>query len=217
MVQSRAGGSSIVPRRENSLHNGDVEHPPALHEHALSNIRIIRETMQRASAFTSIPGWGGVAVGITAGAAAFIAHPYIGSGPWLAVWMFEAVVAGAIGFATMYLKARRAGISFGSPAARRFFTAYFAPLAAGAVLTFAMARQGRYDALPAIWLLLYGTSFVSSGAFSIPAVPVMGLCFMLLGIGAAVATPTIANLLLAAGFGGLHLLFGFIIARNYGG
>jgi hypothetical protein len=194
-----------------------VTDPPALHEHALTNIRLIRDAMERASAFTSIPGWGGVGVGITALAASIIAHPYIGTQWWLTIWLAEAAVAAAIGFFTMYAKARTARMSFASPAARRFFTAYFAPLGAGAVLTFLLSRAGQFEVLPSVWLLLYGTSFVSSGAFSIRVVPVMGLCFMSLGVITAFTSAPLDNILLGAGFGVLHIVFGLIIARNYGG
>jgi hypothetical protein len=71
--------------------------------------------------------------------------------------------------------------------------------------------------IPATWLLLYGTAFVSSGAFSIRVIPILGIAFMLLGLGAAVVPLAIANLILGAGFGGLHIVFGLIIARRYGG
>jgi hypothetical protein len=80
-----------------------------------------------------------------------------------------------------------------------------------------MAHAGRYDLLPAMWLLLYGTSFISSGAFSIRVVPVMGVCFMVLGFVACFLPLMAGNALLGAGFGLLHVIFGFIIARSYGG
>lgn len=192
-----------------------MDDPAALHDHALSNIRYIREAMERATAFTSIPGWGGVAVGLSAIAAGILAHlyPHI----WLSVWLGEAVVALLLGFMAMYRKAKRAGVSFTAPAARRFFSSYFAPLGAGAALTAVLARDGWLVALPAVWLLLYGASFISSGTFSIPVVPVMGICFMLLGLAACFAPLAVGNLLLIAGFGGLHIIFGLIIARRYGG
>ena len=194
-----------------------VQEPAPIHEHALNNLRYIREAMERASAFTSIPGWGGVGVGATAIVAAVIAHPHAGTRRWLMIWLAEAVVAGVVAFATMVRKARRANVSFTDGPARRFFISYFAPIAAGAALTFLLGHHELYTMLPATWLLLYGASFISSGAFSIPVVPVMGICFMFLGVAACLVPPAAANILLAAGFGALHVVFGYIIARRYGG
>jgi hypothetical protein len=193
-----------------------MSEPAPIHEHALRNLRYIRETMERAGAFTSIPGWGGVVIGVTAVATAALAHGRDHKS-WLIVWLGEAVLAAIVGGAAMIVKARRAGVSFNDRPARRFFTTYFAPILAGAVLTLALVRAETFAALPATWLLLYGTSFISSGAYSIPVVPVMGVCFMLLGVVAALVSFDLANALLGAGFGGLHILFGAIIARRYGG
>jgi hypothetical protein len=129
----------------------------------------------------------------------------------------EAVLAAAIAALTMIRKARRANVSFRGAPARRFFVSYFAPIAAAAALTFVLARAELYGALPATWLLLYGASFVSSGTYSIPAVPVMGVCFMLLGIAACFFPLAGGNALLGIGFGGLHVMFGYVIARSHGG
>ncbi len=193
--------------------------PDALRDHAVDNLRYIREAMERASAFTSIPGWGGFVIGITALATTAIAEPMTAWNPrrWLAAWLIEAVVAAVIGGLAMWRKGVRAGTPFMSGAARRFFISYFAPLIAGAVLTIAIVRSNTLEPLPSVWLLLYGVAFVSSGAFSIRVIPVMGVCFMLFGILAAFVPLSVGNLLLGAAFGGLHLIFGWIIARNYGG
>lgn len=190
--------------------------PAPIHEHALRNLRYIRETMERAGAFTSIPGWGGVLIGISATITAIVTDTKEGK-TWLLCWLAEAVFAAIVGVITIAMKSRRTGVSFSDAPARRFFISYFAPLIAGAVLTLVLARAELYEALPATWLLLYGTSFVSSGAFSIEVVPIMGVCFMLLGGAASFASPQIANVLMGVGFGGLHIVFGAIIARRYGG
>jgi hypothetical protein len=191
--------------------------PAPIREHALSNLRYIREAMERASSFTSIPGWGGVAVGVTAIAAAALAHGYGLSRTWMLIWLGEALVAAAIAGVTMVRKAALSHVSFSGAPARRFFISYFAPIVAGAVLTIFLARHGFLTALPAAWLLLYGASFVSSGAYSIPVVPVMGVCFMLLGMAACFVPFAAANALLGVGFGGLHVIFGWVIATRYGG
>jgi hypothetical protein len=158
--------------------------PAPIHEHALSNLRYIREAMERASAFTSIPGWGGVGVGVVAIATAVLTHRIAGTRDWLLGWLACAAVSAVIAGITMLRKARRANISFSGTPARRFFTSYLAPIAAGAALTYLLGHLGVYAVLPAAWLLLYGASFVSSGAYSIPVVPVMGVCFMVLGVAA---------------------------------
>lgn len=193
-------------------------HDPApIHEHALNNLRYIREAMERASSFTSIPGWGGVAVGVTAVIATLVAHSAATWRVWLVTWLTEAIVAAIIAGVTMMRKAGRAGVSFRETAARRFLVSYFAPIVAGALLTIFLWRAGFYRAMPAAWLLIYGASFVSSGAYSIPVVPVMGACFMTLGAIACFVPFTVANALMGAGFGLLHVVFGVIIARRYGG
>lgn len=191
--------------------------PAPIHEHAISNLRYIREAMERAGSFTSIPGWGGVLVGITAVAAAVIAHNPPTWRVWLWTWLIEAAIAGTIAGVTMAIKARRANVSFTGAPARRFFVSYFAPVVAGAALTIVLSRIGAFRALPAAWLLLYGASFVSSGAYSIRVVPVMGVCFMLLGMVACFVPFAAGNVLMGVGFGGIHIIFGFLIARNYGG
>jgi hypothetical protein len=194
----------------------DQPHP--IHEHALESLRVIRETLERAGSFTSIPGWGGLLIGVTAAGAAYFAQRAV-SAPhaWLRAWLIEAAVAAAIAAVTMTLKWRRTETAFMSGAARRFFVSYFAPLIAGGVLTLTLAHRSSFDPLPAVWLLLYGSAFVSSGAFSIRVIPLMGVCFMLLGGLAALVRLPVGNLILGAGFGGLHIIFGFIIARRYGG
>jgi hypothetical protein len=188
----------------------------ALHEHAAESLRFIRDTMERAGSFTSIPGWGGFAIGLTAVGASVAAQPLRGRA-WLMVWIGEAALAAVIGAVTVAMKGRRAGTSFTTPAAKRFFVGYLAPMLAGAILTIALYRAGAFAPMPATWLLLYGTAFVSSGAFSIRVIPLMGICYMLLGVAAAFVPFAIANALLGCGFGGLHVVFGILIARRYGG
>ena len=188
-----------------------------LHARAMDNLSFIRSTMERATAFTAVPGWGGVAMGVTALMAAVLAGDHAVGAEWLTVWLGASVLALAIGGWAMAVKARRAGTSVFSYSGRRFVLSYVPPLAVGALLTLVLVRADLYAALPGTWLLLYGTGVVTGGAYSVRVVPIMGLCFMALGAVALLAPPGWAEWLMVVGFGGLHIIFGLIIARRYGG
>jgi hypothetical protein len=183
----------------------------------MDNLRFIRDTMERAGSFTAVPGWGGVVMGLTA----FLAAPLASRQPtrerWLGVWLVEALVAVVIGAYAAERKARASGQLLFEGPGRRFALGLFPPLVAGAVLTAALAASGEFSLLPALWLLLYGTAVVTGGAFAVRAVPLMGALFMLVGAVAFVAPRSWGDAFLAAGFGGLHVLFGVVIARRYGG
>jgi hypothetical protein len=189
----------------------------AIDDHARDNLRFIRETMERASSFTAVPGWGGVAMGITALGAAAIASRQTSSFGWLATWIAEAVVAIGIAVWTTYSKARNAGTPVFSGPGRRFAYSFAPPLFVGALLIILNIHNANVEPIPGEWLLLYGTGVVTGGAFSIRIVPLMGLCFMVLGTVALFSPASWSNALLAAGFGGLHIIFGAMIARKYGG
>jgi len=135
---------------------------------------------------------------------------------WLAVWLAEAVLALGIGGVSLVRKAHGQETPALSYAGRQFAGNFAPPVLAGALLTPVLYRAGLVELLPGLWLLLYGTGVTTAGAFSIRIVPVMGLCFMALG-SAALAFPQAGNPLMAAGFGGLHIGFGLLIARRYGG
>jgi hypothetical protein len=191
--------------------------PPTLHGRAMDNLRYIRETMELATSFTAVPGWGGVAIGCTALLATLIAVRQRTTHAWLMTWLAEAFVALVVGGWTMRRKARAGELKVFSGPGRKFALSLFPPLIAGAVLTVVLYRAQVFQALPGLWLLLYGTGVVTGGAFSVRIVPVMGLCFMVLGTLALSAPLVYGNWFMAAGFGGLHIVFGTIIARRYGG
>jgi hypothetical protein len=191
--------------------------PVSIHDEAIDNLRFIRSTLERAESFTGVPGLGGMAVGAIAIVASVVAHAQSERLAWFAVWVAAAGASAALGIAAVAAKLRRAGGSPFTQQGRRFALSYTPPLVAGAILTAALASRGHLDILPAVWLVLYGTAVVSGGAFSVRVVPVMGSLFILLGCVAFLAPPAWGDALMAAGFGGLHLVFGSIIARHHGG
>ena len=191
--------------------------PPALHDRAIDNLRYIRETMERASAFTAVPGWGQVIIGFSAIAAAYLAAHQSTSRAWLGVWVAEAIISLLIAGWLMDRKARRLGAPLFSGPGRKVAFSLSPPMIVGALLTVALFRARLTGAIPGMWLLLYGTGVVTGGMYSVSIVPVMGICFMLLGAIGLFAPAAMGNWLMGIGFGGLHIIFGLIIARKYGG
>jgi len=183
----------------------------------MDNLRYIRQTMERAGSFTAVPGLGGVLMGCTALAAAGVAASQADAGRWLAVWVAEAGLAILIGIAAAAHKSARAGMPLLSAPGRKFVAGFVPAMAAGAVLTLVLFRAGALAFLPGVWLLMYGASVVTGGAASVRVVPLMGSCFMAAGVLALLGPASWGNLLLAAGFGGLHILFGVVITVKYGG
>jgi len=102
-----------------------------------------------------------------------------------------------------WCEARGAVTPFMSGVARRFFVSYSAPMITGALLTAALFGSDSMTSCPRSAALLRH-AFVSSGAFSIPTIPVMGVGFMLLGCAALVAPLSVSNALLGVGFGAAY-------------
>lgn len=205
-----------------------LREPPALHDKALQDLSFIRRTMEGASSFTDVPGWGLVAIGFTALAAAGLANVQPTRERWFWLWFAEAVIAAAIGLTAMARKMRRRGTAReGAPLslpARKFLLGLLPAIIAGAVLTFALLEPKLLPweptvppHLPGLWLLLYGVGIVTAGAFSVRPVPLMGLVFMALGAVALFWRALPGDLALALGFGGLQIGFGLWIARRHGG
>lgn len=202
---------------------------PGLHDRAIQDLSFIRRTMEGAASFTDVPGRGLIALGVIALAATFLAARQSSAEGWLSVWLATAVVGGVVGAGTMLQKMRRrlttnAAFQLSAPA-RKFFLGYWPALVAGALLTLALVDLSTPGVeprvterlLPGLWLLLYGSGVTTAGTHSVRAVPLMGVGFMMLGAIALLVPGISGNLMLALGFGALHIGFGLYIARRHGG
>jgi hypothetical protein len=198
------------------LRSGSRE-PIPIDSRAADHLRYIRETMERAGEFTAVPGWGGVAMGITALVAAFFAVRKSSPHAWLSIWLVEAFVAVVIAASAAATKAHRANSALFSGPGRKFFLSFAPPIVVGALLTLVLYSAGMYGILPGVWLLLYGTAIVTGGAFSVRVIPVMGFCLMSLGAAALLSPSAWGDAFMAAGFGVLQIGFGIWIARHHGG
>jgi len=197
---------------------GSRHEPLPLHLRAMDNLSFIRGAIERAGSFTAVSGKGQALVGLTALAAAWIAARSATRTEWVWVWIAEAVVALLISVWAIARKAREAGLPLFTGASRKFALSFGLPVLVGALATPPLLSSGvGSDRIPGLWLALYGTGIVTGGLFSVAIVPVMGLCFILLGSCGLYGPPAWGDALMAAGFGGLHLVFGIAIARRYGG
>jgi hypothetical protein len=195
---------------------GSGRGPIGLHERAVADLQFIRQTMEGASAFTTISGVGLGVIGVTAFGTGILAGP-TADAAWLRVWVAEAALAFAIGVLTTARKTRAARLPLLAGPLRKFGIALAAPLVVGAVLTIALARAGAHQVLPGAWLMLYGSGLLAGGAFSIRLVPMMGACFLALGVATTLAPAAWGPAAMIAGFGGLHVLFGLLVTRGHGG
>src|ERR1700730_8779737 len=147
--------SAMLPDRRSQFRS------PLQRQYAMENLRFIRETMERCASFTAVPGWGGVAMGITGLVAASIALRQTSPRAWLATWLIAALIANAIGATTLIWKAHKANIPLLSGAGQKFALSLSPPLIAGGLLTAALYAAGMTGILPGLWLLLYGAGVVT--------------------------------------------------------
>ena len=191
--------------------------PVSISDRAADNLKFIRETMERSTHFTAVPGYGGMLMGATAIVAAYIALQQVTLRDRLIVWLTEACLAFAIGLLAMWQKSKIAKTSLFSAPARKFAFGFAPSLIAGVVITLGLWRFEHYEMMAPAWMLLYGAAVVTGGAFSVRIVPLMGWMFIGLGAIAIALPPGYGNYLMGLSFGLLHIIFGAIIAKRYGG
>ena len=202
---------SALPKRRRRVQ------PTSIDSGAVENLRYIRSTIEAAHTFTTVPGKGCIAMGVTALIAVGL-ETLPGLAPhWLAVWVGAAFVACSAALWFMEQKAHAQGLSLRRAVARRFFMTLAPAFLAGAILTAALAGSVDRELITGLWLLLYGTGLSACGLFAVPAVFTAGVAFMGLGAATLWLPPGSAQIVLALGFGGIHLALGAVIVRHHGG
>jgi hypothetical protein len=87
-------------------------------------------------------------------------------------------------------------------------------IGAGLVMTAVHWSDGNLHAIPGTWLLMYGCALIAASAATTRLIASLGGMFALLGFVALLLPDSLQILVLGAGFGGLHIVFGFIIWRT---
>lgn len=181
---------------------------------AQETLAFIRQTIESASTFTAVAGWGLVGAGMVGLVAAWLAWA-AGDPVALHIWIPTALAGGITIVGTTLLKARRLGVPFLGGSAQKMVWGLAPALTAGAALTHGLASSSP-ELLPGTWLAIYGAAVTGTATFSVREVRWMGLAFLTLGLMALYA-PAAPLTWLAAGFGMLHIVFGMVIAFRYDG
>ena len=192
--------------------------PVADVEHQVENqINYIREVMARATTFTAVPGRGMIGMGLVAVLAAGYGALNLVPPSWIVAWLVAVVIAPLVGCGALIAKAKHTGESFQSGVGRKFIMSFLPSLFVGFLISIGLWHTGQVSLMPGVWMLLYGVGTIAGGAYSVRIIPIMGICFLVFGTIALFLPLAWGNLLMAISFGGLHILFGFIIAVKYGG
>lgn len=181
--------------------------------HAASTLRYIRASME-AAASLAVPGSAGHAMGAVGIVAAILASSSSLGSHWLLIWLTAAVVAASVGTVLVFRPASLRVLTATSNPARKFALCLFPPLFGGAVMTAVLWANGLLAVIPGTWLLFYGCGLIAASVATNAKIAVMGALFVALGLIAFVAPAPTHSLLLGLGFGGLHVLFGFLIGRS---
>ncbi len=195
----------------------ELNQPINIGDRAFDNLKYIRETMERSTSFTTVPGYGGIFMGATAVAAAYIANSQPLLRDWLTVWLVEAFLACAVGFFAMWQKAKITKTSLLSVPAKKFAMSFLPPILCAVFITVGLWRFSHFEVMIPVWIMLYGAAIVCGGAYSVRVVPVAGWSFIALGAIAFVLPAGFGNIMMGLSFGVLHIVFGAIVARKYGG
>lgn len=195
----------------------ELNEPVNIGDKAIDNLKFIRETMERSTVFTTVPGYGGMLMGATAIAAAYVANNQGVIKDWLSVWLGEGILAFAIGFLAMWQKSKIAKMPLVSAPSRKFAMSFLPPLLCGVFITYGLYRFGHFEMMIPVWIMCYGAAVICGGMFSVKAVPIMGWCFITMGAIDFFLPAGFGNSMMGLSFGVLHVVFGFIIARKYGG
>jgi hypothetical protein len=190
-------------------------------EQAEDQVALIRSMIDRTTRFTGLPGAaclvaGGLALGAAGASWALGADftPHGRHGRLAAIWGATALVSAAQVVVLSILASRRRGLPAWTALARRVVVATLPGLYVGAALTEFARRSGLHDALPALWCLAYGASLLGLGLYAGWKANVAGLLFLAAGSLALLGVVPGGNLLMAAAFGGIHLLLGILILKG---
>jgi hypothetical protein len=183
-----------------------------LDSHAAATLRYIRASMESAASL-SVPGSTGIASGVVGVLAAIVSSVPALRPHWLIIWLLGAVVAAGVGGALLLRQPSLSSLTIGGAPLRRFFIGLLPSLFAGAVMTWVLWTNAAERMIPGTWLLLYGCGLVAASAATTRGIGILGASFGVTGLLALVLPQAWQIAMLGVGFGGLHIVFGYLMGR----
>jgi hypothetical protein len=181
--------------------------------HAIATLSYIRASMDAAGR-VAVPGSAGVVMGVIGVSAAALSLTVQLQAYWLSIWLAAAPLAAIAGGALLARSASLASFVASGTPGRKLALGMLPSLFAGAVLTAVLWSADLAGAIPGTWLLMYGCALISASVSTTAIVAWMGMCFAALGLTALAAPAALHIPLLGLGFGGVHIVFGILIARS---
>jgi hypothetical protein len=196
-----------------AVQNVQLRAPVRLDSHAAATLRYIRSSMEGAVSL-AVPGSAGIVLGLIGLMAAALSLTPRLREYWLGIWLGAALVASTAGSILIVRESSLRNLRLAGTPLRKFALCLLPSIGAGLVMTAVHWSGGNVHAIPGTWLLMYGCALIAASAATTRLIASLGGMFALLGFVALLLPDNLQILALGAGFGGLHIIFGFIIRRT---
>ncbi len=197
-------------------------------DEARENLRVIRQTMERSTKYSTLSGLSGVLIGLSAIAAVLVTsrtlharhdshQPLAASYPSLGLlWLLELALAVGIEFACNKRRAGAIGKRVASPLGAHILVAAGPAFVAALTLTAFFALHGLAAVVWGIWMLTYGLAICAVGLFSVRPVSYLGAAFVLAGAVTLLLPAQWQLAMMGLTFGGFHIVYGVLMGRKHG-
>ena len=192
---------------------------------AQEHLRVIRQTMERSTKHSTLSGLSGVLVGLYALTGSAITQfvtpqlvkPY-DRYAFIAAWACVGVLSLVTDVVLTKRKAARVGKTPLSPLGKHLIRAASPGVAVGVLLSafYLMHPNLISEYIYGVWMLAYAAALLAVGMFSVREVSVLGWIFLAAGAITLMLPETLAALMMALAFGGVHIWYAAFMGRKYG-
>jgi len=196
-------------------------------QQTLQELHHIKQMMERSTRFISLSGLSGISAGLLALLGASFAVKRISMYAHEKSIDYETLVSQLIIIAALvliaafvaafiftYLRSRRNGISIWGATTYRMLINLAIPLIAGSFFVTRMLQMDHIFLIAPTCLLFYGLALVNVSKYTLGEIRYLGYCELILGI-INLWVPGYGLVFWAAGFGGLHIIYGIIMWWKY--